>query len=116
MITFSFFNANDLGRSDDAKRRKKGRWPHKHFVCDNQMKKGSAFQYIGLNNTYSLQCLISLAFSHLLICSFPAASRITGRLRPVNSKRRRRMALLLIDVKFGTMKDYRINQSLAEFH
>ena len=51
-----------------------------------------------------------------IIISFPAASRITGRLRPVNSKRRRRMALLSIDVKFGTVKDYRISQSLAEFH
>ena len=51
----------------------------------------------------------------LLINPFPAGPLKIGRYRPINSNRRRRIALFPIDVKFGTMIDYEISQLLAEF-
>ena len=44
-----------------------------------------------------------------------SASPKTGRIRPKNSNRRRRIALISIDVKFRTMRDYEISRVLAEF-
>jgi len=39
----------------------------KPTICNTLMKNGSAFQNIGQNNSYSWHCLISLAFSHLIL-------------------------------------------------
>ena len=49
-----------------------------------------------------------------IIIPYPANSSKIGLIRPINSKRRRRIVLFPIDVKFRTMTDYIFSQSLVE--
>ena len=51
-------------------------------------------------------------------CVYPLSQpplKKKGRIRPINSNRRGRIALFSIDVKFGTIIDYENSQLLAEF-